>query len=48
LESKGQIIGQNDLLIAAHAVTLDAVLVTDNVDEFRRVKGLRIENWLRS
>jgi tRNA(fMet)-specific endonuclease VapC len=47
LERRGQIIGQNDLLIAAHALALDAILVTDNVREFKRVKGLKIENWLR-
>jgi tRNA(fMet)-specific endonuclease VapC len=48
LERRGQIIGQNDLLIAAHALALNAILVTDNVREFKRVKGLKIENWLRS
>jgi tRNA(fMet)-specific endonuclease VapC len=47
LECKGQLIGQNDMLIAAHALALDAILVTDNVREFKRIKGLRIENWLR-
>ena len=47
LERRGEPIGQNDLLIAVHAVALDAVLVTDNVREFSRVHGLRIENWLR-
>jgi tRNA(fMet)-specific endonuclease VapC len=47
LERKGQLIGQNDMLIAAHALALDAILVTDNVREFKRIKGLRIENWLR-
>lgn len=47
LERRGEPIGQNDLLIAAHALALDAVLVTDNVREFERVKGLRVENWLR-
>jgi tRNA(fMet)-specific endonuclease VapC len=47
LERKGQLIGPNDLLIAAHALALDAILVTDNVREFKRVKGLRVENWLR-
>jgi tRNA(fMet)-specific endonuclease VapC len=47
LERRGQLIGPNDLLIAAHALALDAVLVTDNVREFKRVKGLRIENWKR-
>jgi tRNA(fMet)-specific endonuclease VapC len=47
LERRGQVIGQNDMLIAAHALALDAILVTDNVREFKRVKGLKIENWLR-
>jgi tRNA(fMet)-specific endonuclease VapC len=48
LERKGQLIGPNDMLIAAHALALDAILVTDNVREFKRIKGLRIENWLRA
>ena len=47
LEKAGNVIGGNDLLIAAHALAVDAVLVTDNVREFKRVKGLRVENWLR-
>ena len=46
LESKGKPIGANDLLIAAHALALDATLVTDNETEFRRVPGLKVENWL--
>lgn len=46
LSRKGQLIGPNDLLIAAHALALDLTLVTDNVDEFARVPGLAIENWL--
>lgn len=46
LESSGRVIGANDMLIAAHALSLDAVLVTDNIGEFARVKGLRCENWL--
>ena len=46
LERRGPLIGPNDLLIAAHALALDTVLVTDNVGEFARVKGLRVENWL--
>ena len=33
-------------LIAAHALALDAILVTDNLWEFSRVPGLRVENWL--
>lgn len=46
LEKKGQIIGPNDLLIAAHCLHLKATLVTNNEREFRRVQGLRIANWL--
>ena len=47
LERQGNPIGPNDALIAAHALALEAVLVTDNEAEFRRVPGLQIENWLR-
>ncbi len=47
LEAKGTPIGANDLLIAAHAIALGMVLVTDNVREFRRVSGLKVENWVR-
>src|SRR5205809_596105 len=43
LERRGQLIGANDMLIAAHALALDAVLVTDNTGEFSRVSGLRYE-----
>lgn len=46
LEESGQLIGPNDLLIAAHALTLGLVVVTANLDEFRRVPGLVVENWL--
>ena len=45
LEKSGQAIGPNDLLIAAHALALGAVLVTNNTKEFKRVKGLKCENW---
>jgi tRNA(fMet)-specific endonuclease VapC len=45
LERQGRIIGPYDLQIAAHALSLGLVLVSDNVREFRRVKGLKIENW---
>ncbi len=47
LEKAGTPIGANDLLIASQALALDMVLVTDNVREFKRVRGLRMENWLR-
>jgi tRNA(fMet)-specific endonuclease VapC len=46
LQQKGTPIGSMDLLIAAHAVTVGAVLVTDNVREFRRVPKLKVENWV--
>jgi tRNA(fMet)-specific endonuclease VapC len=46
LQRVGQPIGANDLLIAAHALALDAILVTDNLREFTRVPGLQVENWL--
>lgn len=46
LSRKGRPIGSNDLLIAAHTLALDLILVTDNVDEFARVPELSIENWL--
>jgi tRNA(fMet)-specific endonuclease VapC len=47
LERQGTPIGPNDMLIAAHALALGCVLVTDNDDEFCRIPGLRVENWLR-
>lgn len=46
LERRGQIIGPNDLMIAAQALASGAVLVTDKVGEFSRVGGLLMENWL--
>jgi tRNA(fMet)-specific endonuclease VapC len=46
LEVAGKPIGSNDLLIAAHAYATDATVVTNNVGEFRRIRGLKVENWL--
>ena len=46
LELSGQTIGAYDLMIAGHARSLGLILVTNNIDEFRRVDGLRSENWL--
>jgi len=46
LEKKGQLIGPYDLMIAAHAQALGAVLVTDNVGEFSRVENLLVDNWI--
>jgi tRNA(fMet)-specific endonuclease VapC len=48
LEASGKPIGGNDLLIAAHALTLGYTLVTDNVKEFARIPRLAKENWLRA
>jgi tRNA(fMet)-specific endonuclease VapC len=45
LQRAGQPIGSNDLWMAAHAVAENLTLVTNNEREFRRVAGLRIENW---
>src|SRR5690349_14357430 len=47
LQKKGQVIGANDMLIAAHALALGRILVTDNLGEFKRVRGLSTKNWLR-
>jgi tRNA(fMet)-specific endonuclease VapC len=46
LKKKGQLIGSNDLMIAAHARSLGATVVTNNVKDFRRVNGLKVENWM--
>jgi tRNA(fMet)-specific endonuclease VapC len=46
-ERNGTPIGANDMLIAAHALATDSILVTDKVKEFSRVPGLKIGNWLR-
>ena len=48
LEVKGEIIGGNDLWIAAHAKAEGLVLVTNNEREFKRVPGLKIQNWAAS
>lgn len=48
LEQAGTPIGPNDLLIAAQALESGLTLVTDNAEEFRRVAGLQVENWLDS
>lgn len=45
LSARGELIGANDLWIAAHARSLDVHLVTGNVREFSRVPGLTVENW---
>lgn len=46
LEQAGMPIGPNDMLIAAHALAIESILVTANKGEFSRVPGLTVENWL--
>jgi hypothetical protein len=46
LEKKGQIIGENDIHIAAHATSHGLILVTNNLREFKRVPNLALENWV--
>ena len=46
LEKKGQIIGENDIHIAAHAISHGLILVTNNLREFKRVPNLSLENWV--
>ena len=45
LERRGQKIGGNDIIIAATVLANDGILITNNIDEFSRVKGLKIEDW---
>jgi tRNA(fMet)-specific endonuclease VapC len=47
LEKQGSPIGSMDMLIAANALSLNCILVTNNESEFRRVPGLKVENWTR-
>jgi tRNA(fMet)-specific endonuclease VapC len=46
LEAAGRPIGSNGLLIAAHAYATGTTIVTANIDEFKRIRGLSVENWL--
>jgi tRNA(fMet)-specific endonuclease VapC len=46
LEAAGKPLGGNDLLIAAHAYATGATVVTANTAEFKRIRGLNVENWL--
>ena len=45
LRKNGSMIGNMDLLIAAHALSLDATLITNNTHEFERIPNLNLENW---
>ena len=47
LEKKGTVIGAMDMLIGAHARSIPVTLVTNNQKEFRRIPGLRVENWTK-
>jgi len=46
LEKKGQIIGPLDMLIAAHAISRELAIITNNTKEFRRIRSLKVENWV--
>jgi tRNA(fMet)-specific endonuclease VapC len=46
LEKQGKLIGNNDLWISSHALALNVILITNNVKEFSRVSGLKVENWV--
>ncbi len=45
LESRGEMVGPYDVLLAAHALAAGLILVTANTNEFQRVPGLTVENW---
>lgn len=47
LQRRGELIGPMDMLLAAHAKSLGLILVTNNVQEFERVPGLMVENWVQ-
>ena len=48
LERKGEIVGENDIHIAAHAISQGLTLVTNNLREFKRVANLALENWVET
>jgi tRNA(fMet)-specific endonuclease VapC len=45
LEKEGKIIGHNDLLIASIVLFLNGTLITNNIAEFKQIKGLKLVNW---
>ena len=47
LDAQGTPIGHNDMLIAGHCISVEAILITDNVREFQRVENLAFENWVK-
>ncbi len=46
LEKKGKVIGNMDMQIAGHALSLELLLVTNNTREFERIEGLKLDNWV--
>jgi len=46
LEKKGQVIGPLDMLIAAHAISQKLTIITNNTKEFKRIKSLKVSNWV--
>jgi len=46
LEREGKIIGSMDMLIGAHALSLGIIVITNNVDEFKRIPKLKVEDWM--
>jgi tRNA(fMet)-specific endonuclease VapC len=48
LEKQGRVIGNMDMLIGAHARALGCILVTNNEKEFKRIEGLKVENWVKA
>lgn len=47
LEKMGQVIGPLDMLIAAHAISKKLTVIANNIKEFKRIKSLRVENWVK-
>ena len=47
IEARGQMIGAEDILIGAHAISLKCILVTNNIKEFKRLPGIQLENWVK-
>jgi len=48
LEDRGKLVGNMDLMIAAHAFSLGLVLITNNIKEFKRIPKLQFENWIKA
>lgn len=46
LERQGNVIGSMDMLIGAHALSINVILVTNNIGEFKRIPNLKIEDWM--